>query len=85
MDLNRSIFFSGLSVVVRKAVILGKFSLCLRYDSEFWESLGEFGKLLGVSAQAVSKWEREECYPDITFLPEIAALLCCSISDLFDA
>lgn len=45
----------------------------------------EFGKLLGVSAQAVSKWEREECYPDITFLPELAALLCCSISDLFDA
>ncbi|MBR3692731.1 MAG: helix-turn-helix transcriptional regulator [Clostridia bacterium] len=45
----------------------------------------EFGRLLGVSAQAVSKWEREECYPDITFLPEIAALLHCSINDLFDA
>lgn len=45
----------------------------------------EFGRLLGVSAQAVSKWEREECYPDITFLPEIAALLQCSINDLFDA
>ena len=35
-------------MVVRKAVILGKFSLCLRYDSEFWEVLGEFGKLLGM-------------------------------------
>ena len=44
----------------------------------------EFGRLLGVSAQAISKWERVECYPDITFLPEIAALLGCSINDLFD-
>ena len=43
----------------------------------------EFGKLLGVSAQAISKWEREECYPDITFLPRIADLLCCSVNDFF--
>ncbi len=44
----------------------------------------EFGKLLGVSAQAISKWEREECYPDITFLPEIATLLSCNVNDFFD-
>ena len=44
----------------------------------------DFGRLLVVSAQAISKWERVECYPDITFLPEIAALLGCSINDLFD-
>ncbi len=44
----------------------------------------EFGKLLGVSAQAISKWEREECYPDITFLPELAALLSCNVNDFFD-
>ena len=44
----------------------------------------EFGKLLGVSAQAISKWEREECYPDITFLPEVAALLSCNVDDFFD-
>lgn len=44
----------------------------------------EFGKLLGVSAQAVSKWEREECYPDITFLPDIASVLLCSVNDFFD-
>ena len=43
----------------------------------------EFGKLLGVSAQAVSKWERKECYPDITFLPDIASLLCCSVNEFF--
>ena len=44
---------------------------------------GEFAKLLGVSPQAISKWERKECYPDITFLPDIASLLGCDISDFF--
>ncbi|MBO5305466.1 MAG: helix-turn-helix transcriptional regulator [Clostridia bacterium] len=44
----------------------------------------EFGRLLGVSAQAISKWEREECYPDITFLPEIASLLTCNVDDFFE-
>ena len=43
----------------------------------------ELGKLLGVSAKAISKWERKECYPDITFLPDIASLLCCSINEFF--
>ncbi len=39
--------------------------------------------ILGVSVQAVSKWEREVCYPDITFLPEIAEILGCNIADFF--
>ncbi|MBP3334004.1 MAG: helix-turn-helix domain-containing protein [Clostridia bacterium] len=43
----------------------------------------DFGKLIGVSAQAISKWERCECYPDIIFLPDIAELLSCSVNDFF--
>lgn len=43
-----------------------------------------FAKLLGVSPQAVSKRERETCYPDITFLPKIAKLLECTVNDFFD-
>jgi DNA-binding XRE family transcriptional regulator len=43
----------------------------------------EFGQLLGVSPQAISKWERCECYPDITLLPDLAALLSCSVNDFF--
>ncbi len=44
---------------------------------------GEFGKLLGVSAQAVYKWEQNICYPDIVLLPFFAQILECSIDDLF--
>ena len=43
----------------------------------------DFAHLIGVSRQAISKWEREECYPDITLLPTLAALLGCEINDFF--
>ena len=43
----------------------------------------QFGDIIGVSPQAVSKWERQECYPDITFLPDLAALLGCTVNDFF--
>jgi transcriptional regulator with XRE-family HTH domain len=45
-------------------------------------SQGEFGALLGVSAFAISKWEREICYPDIFLLPDISNLLGVSIDEL---
>lgn len=41
-------------------------------------------KLVGVSPQAVSKWEQEGCYPDITLLPDIAEILEVSIDKLFE-
>jgi DNA-binding XRE family transcriptional regulator len=47
-------------------------------------SQGTFGALMGVSAQAVSKWEKDLCYPDITVLPDLAALIGCSIADFFE-
>ena len=32
----------------------------------------DVAELLGITAQSVSKWERGESYPDITFLPALA-------------
>ncbi|MBQ3100046.1 MAG: helix-turn-helix transcriptional regulator [Clostridia bacterium] len=43
----------------------------------------QFGRLIGVSAQAVYKWEQEICYPDITFLPCLAEILGCSTDEFF--
>ena len=54
------------------------------YRNENNLSLKEFGKLLGVSAQAVCKWEQNTCYPDIIFLPHLAKILECKIDDFFD-
>ena len=43
----------------------------------------EFGQLLGISAQAISKWENEKNYPDIVLLPDIARLLGKTVGNFF--
>ncbi len=43
----------------------------------------ELGKLVGVSNQAVSKWESEVSMPDIMLLPRIAGALEITLDDLF--
>ena len=56
--------------------------LILKYRKEHHLTQGELGALLGVSAFAVSKWEREICYPDIFLLPDISKLVGVSIDEL---
>lgn len=63
-----------------------KISQCIRAYRERMSLTQEaFGALIGVSAQAVSKWEREVCYPDITLLPFLANAVGCSVNDFFDS
>ena len=54
----------------------------LNYRKQRGLTQGEFGKLLGVTTQAVSKWEREICYPDIFLLPDISDLIGISIDEM---
>ncbi|MBQ8402839.1 MAG: helix-turn-helix transcriptional regulator [Clostridia bacterium] len=44
----------------------------------------ELGELLGVTNQAVSKWESEVCMPDVMLLPEIAKALSVTLDDLYN-
>ena len=44
----------------------------------------ELASMLGVTKAAVSKWENQESYPDITLLPQIAQLFHMTMDDLFD-
>lgn len=54
------------------------------YRSENNLSLKDFGKMIGVSAQAVCKWEQNTCCPDIIILPHLAQILSCSTDDFFE-
>lgn len=54
------------------------------YRAENHITQNELGRKLGVSPQAVYKWEKEICYPDITFLPAIAVVVGCRINDFFE-
>ena len=42
----------------------------------------DVAEYLGVTPQSVSKWERNECYPDITLLPALANIFATSIDSL---
>ena len=61
---------------------LGKIIKQLR--KETFLSQEQLAAKLNITAQAVSKWENEESYPDILFLPKIAAIFGVKIDELFD-
>lgn len=42
----------------------------------------DVAEYLGITAQSVSKWERQESYPDITFLPALANIFETSVDIL---
>ena len=59
----------------------GKYIYGKRKENGFTQE--SFASLLGITPQAVSKWENGVGYPDITLFPEIARVLNVSIDELF--
>ena len=55
----------------------------LEYRRKHGINQQKFGDMLGVTSQAVSKWERDVCCPDISLLPELAEVLGVELRDLF--
>ena len=66
------------------ALSLRLFVSLFGYRKEKGLTQAELGKLLGVSFQAVSKWELDKTMPDSFLLPRLADVFGCSIDDLFD-
>lgn len=52
----------------------------LRLDMRLTQD--ELAERVGVTGQAVSKWERDECYPDITLLPGLANCFGVTVDEL---
>ena len=61
---------------------LGKNIAALRKEKGLTQA--QLGELLGVSNQAVSKWEQEINLPDVMLLPRIAKVFEVSIDRLFE-
>ena len=53
-----------------------------KFRKEKGNTQQDFAEHLGITMQAVSKWERNEGYPDITLLPAIASYYNVSVDDL---
>ena len=54
-----------------------------QYRKEHGLTQVEFAALLSVSPQTISKWERKDCFPDISVLPMIAKVLGCTVDEFF--
>ncbi len=71
---------NDVSLHMRKIIIAQKIKE-FRQKNNLTQS--QFADLFGITPQCVSKWEREKCYPDITFLPILAEAMECRIDEFF--
>ena len=60
---------------------IGKNIYLLRKERNLTQ--GQLAEKLGVSVQAVSKWENDQCAPDVSMFPILANLFGVSIDRLF--
>ena len=65
---------------MRKIIISEKLK-SYRYDKSITQQ--QLADMLGITAQSVSKWEREECWPDIALLPVLADIIGCKVDEFF--
>lgn len=65
---------------MRKIIISEKLKLFRCQNCITQKALAD---LMGITAQSVSKWEREECYPDIALLPFLADAMGCTVDEFF--
>lgn len=65
---------------MRKIIISEKLK-SFRYQNRITQQA--LADMLGLTAQSVSKWEREESYPDITLLPILADTIGCRVDEFF--
>lgn len=66
--------------VMRKIIISEKLK-SYRYQNRITQQA--LADMLGLTAQSVSKWEREECFPDIALLPILADTIGCRVDEFF--
>lgn len=59
---------------------LGTMIMTLRKQKQMTQL--ELANLMGVTDKAVSKWERDICYPDVNSLPKLAEIFDISVDEL---
>ena len=64
----------------RKIIISEKLKFYRFQNSITQQQLAD---MLGITSQSVSKWEREECCPDIALLPLLADAIGCTVDEFF--
>ena len=61
-------------------ITIGKRIAALRREKNLKQD--DLAQMLEVSPQAVSKWENDQTYPDISLLPKLAKILGVSVDEL---
>ena len=65
---------------MRKIIISKKLKFYRFQNSITQQQLAD---MLGITSQSVSKWESEECCPDIALLPVLAYTIGCKVDEFF--
>ena len=65
---------------MRKIIISKKLKFYRLQNSITQQQLAD---MLGITSQSISKWEREECCPDIALLPVLADTIGCKVDEFF--